>query len=153
MRKNETLILVALICFSIGCIKSMLGGSSIVLRDEILPANLYSNVLAGFLIFVCIIRLVVLYGKNAVADDDKKIILFTPTAFLIAACSIIYAIGITSIGFYISSFICLLALFLGFENWNRAKIGTGLIFSIGLCIIFYVTFSYMKIYLPDAIFF
>lgn len=153
MRRNETIILAALICFSAGCIASMAGGGALVLRDEVMPADLYSNVIAAALGAACIVRLFLLYGKNAPADAQKKVVVFTQPTVLIGAISLLYTLGIASVGFYISTFICMFALFFGFERWEASRAPKGLAFSLGLCVMFYVTFTYMKIYLPDAMLF
>lgn len=141
-------------CLSVGCIVSMLTGDVMVLRDEVLPANLYSNIIAGALALVCLVRFVALLVRDgAAADDGKEAAVFTPPVVLAGLVSLAYTYGMESIGFYTSTFVCMFVLYFGFENWDKTKILRGLSFSLGLCALFYVTFTCMKIYLPDAMLF
>ena len=155
MKRNELIILVVLIGFSMACILSTSGGSALILKNESLPAHVYSNILAVLLAAAGAVRIVMLvmprwsgsgYGGTAAPVIAKSTV-------LIAVCSILYTAGITFVGFYVSTFICIFVLYLGFENWQKAKLRAGLIFSAGLCIVFYVSFYFLKIYLPDGLLF
>lgn len=155
MKRNEAVILAVLMGFSVACILSTSGGSALILQDESLPAHVYSNILAGLLIAVCAVRLAMMFVFRMAGPrpEDEPAPVFSPSALLIAICSIFYTIGITYIGFYISTFVCMLVLYLGFENWQKRKLRVGVIFSLGLCLIFYVSFYFLKIYLPDGLLF
>ena len=79
--------------------------------------------------------------------------IFNSQTLLIIACAIAYAIGISHIGFYVSTFFSMFVLYLGFEGWKPGRLPVGILFSAGLCIIFYGSFSLLSIYLPDGILF
>jgi hypothetical protein len=155
MKRNEIIILVALIGFSAACLLSSSGGSALILKDENLPAHVYSNILAGLLAAVSIFRIIMLARPKMAgfAGSDAPAPAFSKSALLIAGCSIFYTLGITYVGFYVSTFLCMFVLYLGFENWEKAKVKVGLVFSLGLCLVFYVSFYFLKIYLPDGLLF
>lgn len=153
MNRKEAVVLFVLLGFSAACLFMGTRGDVLVLKNESLPANLYSNILAGLLGGVCLLRLALLrfFGGNKTAKNGKRI--WTRSTILIGLCAILYALGITYVGFYVSTFLCMLGLFLGFENWRRDKLKAGLLFSLGLCLVFFVSFNFLKIYLPDGILF
>jgi Tripartite tricarboxylate transporter TctB family len=154
MKRNEVITLIFLIIFSVACIISASGGSALILADESLPAHVYSNILAVLLLFVALVRLIslIFFQRTGVIQAATEPIMSRST-LLIAACAVLYTIGITYIGFYVSTFFCMIVLYLGFENWQKSKIRIGMIFSVGLCVLFYVSFSFLKIYLPDGLLF
>jgi len=147
-------ILLLLIGFSLACLLSDSGASALVLKDESLPAHLYSNVLAGLLAVVSVLRLGALFVRRGAAEGTgKREPMALPSTLLIAGCSVFYTLGISYMGFYVSTFVFMFVLFLGFENWRKDRVKTGLVFSLGLCAIFFVSFYFLKIYLPDGLLF
>jgi len=152
-RKWELLLLAALIVFSAGCMLSTIGGTNLILQSDSLPAYMYSNILAGILIIACTYRLIILLLKPGQAGEAKPKAFVSLKAFQICACSILYVLGIRYIGFYISTFFCFAFVYNSFEQWDKSKIKFSVIFSLGLCGISFVLFRFLKIYLPNALFF
>jgi hypothetical protein len=155
MKRNEAIILIVIIGLSLACIISTKGGSTLILQDESLPAHLYSNILAGILIAAAVARLAVLFfaAKTRVEEGEAVRGVFSRSTLLIAGCSVLYTLGITYVGFYISTFLCMIVLYLGFENWRKSELRTGLLFSLALCLVFFISFYFLKIYLPDGLLF
>jgi len=152
-RKWEFILLAVLIVFSAGCMLSTIGGTNLILQSDSLPAYLYSNILAGILIAACLYRLIMLSIKREQGGEAKSKTFVTSKTLQICACSVLYVLGIQYIGFYISTFFCFIFVYNTFEQWNRAKIKYSVIFSLGLCVVSFVIFRFLKIYLPNALLF
>lgn len=152
----EPLLLFLLAAFGVSCIFfSNTGANALGMKKEYLTPNFYSDVLSGGLILSALIQAgIYMRGKGQTEKEtdntSKKEWMLVGFVML---CSVLYVFGMGTIGFYISTFLCLFAINMTFEGWKRTCLGKGLVFALGVCMIFFVAFRYLKVFLPKTILF
>jgi len=128
-------------------------GSSIVriaFREPVTP-RLFGQTISGLLFVVCTIRLIKLFLLKD-NEEDKRIII--PRINLVItqiALMVLYAICITKIGYFVTTFFYLFGMILLLRDNNSKKnivlYGIGsLLFTIGL----YFLFKTFNVFLPNA---
>ncbi len=151
---TEFLLPICLILFAVCCIFfSNTGSNALGMKGEFLTPNFYSNILSVCLIVAASVQIGAQWMllKNGVAKEKQKE-KWAVTAFVMI-CSVLYVIGISHIGFYVSTLVCLFLLNMTFEGWKRECIWKAAVFSAGVCLIFFVAFQQLKVFLPKSILF
>ena len=64
--------------------------------------------------------------------------------------AVFYVLGIEYIGFYTCTLASLFIMHMNFEQWSKRVLLQAVIFSASLCVIFAVSFKYLKVFLPNT---
>ena len=152
--RNEFLLLLATAAFGVGCLLSESGADALILDNESLSVSFYSNLLAGILLGVVFLRVLILMVKvrgGQMADDDSEQFTATfKTVLFTMAVAVFHVLGIEYIGFYTCTLASLFIMYMNFEQWSKRVLLQAVIFSASLCVIFAVSFKYLKVFLPST---
>lgn len=144
--------------FAVVCLASKTASDEFIAKDEYMAPGFYSDVLCAALILLIgtnVLFTLFRHRKEAEQQKGDTETLATKThavAFMMV-CSVLYVLGIMSIGFYIVTAACLFVMNMTFENWEKKYLLKAVIFSLGTCAVFFIVFKYLKIFLPKAILF
>lgn len=120
---------------------------------EILTPGMYVILLCAAFILGCFWAIFQSIWKNGRNGGDKKQVDINQEAnFRVAimmALGFAFAIGVKTIGFYLSAFVLVFVGFVTIEGKNKRNLLTAGVFAIGMCIAFYFMFQSFNIYLPS----
>ncbi len=154
-KRNEGLLIAAFGIFALGCMFTKSTGVSLGLKYERLTPQMYSDILVWCLLVLLAVRLVALMRTPVQKEAEQKA--QAPKTWrlvaFVALCSLVFVLGMRYIGFYITTAVTLFVLHMTFENWEKKKLLKASLFSLGTCVIFYLAFGYLKVFLPNALLF
>jgi len=158
MKKNQIFISLSLIILASILIFTSDSSRNIqASNDEILSAYGYVIIISVSLIFISLIHLISAMRDTDKASDHGETYKNRTTIniLLLIIFTVFFILGMIYIGFYISSFFFVILIFLTIENWkiSKTKIVKGVIFSLFLNFILFITLSSLDIFLPDTILF
>lgn len=159
-KKYEDIFLISIIAlFALACIFfSNTASEALGMKNEYLTPNRYSNILSFALLAALGVQLLTQLfkkEKQAQAEETAKPAqrrMALNVAFMMV-CAIVFVLGMRYIGFYITTAVCLFIMNMTFENWNKAHILKSVAFSLGVCLITFIVFRYLKVFLPNALLF
>lgn len=152
MKRSYVIVLLLLTALSVASVVWTLRSTAPVVRDQTLPPYTYSNVLAGLLAFLCLssIPSALKFDRKGSHKEERPKDRPSSSILLTALCAVFYVVGLRYVGFYVSTFFCMIVLHLNFENWRVSQLPRAVLFGLGLCTVFYVVFSFLRIYIPDG---
>lgn len=152
MRNSGFPIPVGLIALALASILTSTQATGLANTNEVLTTDGYSILIGTILIMACLYDIVrtarhrraVQGGTGTLPTVVKKLIL----SAMIAA--VVYVLGVSYIGFYVSTFLFLAFFFLSLEEWDRKKILPAIGFALAVNVGCFFVFGWFHIYLPDA---
>lgn len=124
--------------------------------EEPLTSELYGELLSGLLIVLCLVRLIMLQAKDHKPETKEKVVVKNIKMIIIQAIlAILYTIGITTIGYFVMTFIYLLIMLILLTDVAKTKkmilkftFGSA-VFTVAL----YALFTVFKVFLPNSLLF
>ncbi len=156
---GERILVLMLVLFAVGCIFfSNTDSKALGMKNEYITPNQYSNILSAILLVAVGGEIVMsLRGKKteeeAAAPPKGELKAELRSVGFMVLCSVIYVLGMRHVGFYITSAVCLFVMNMAFEGWKKSHLWKSAVFSLGVCLITFVVFKYLKVYLPKSMFF
>lgn len=128
-------------------------GSSIVkvAFDESITPKMFGRVISGLLFVICCIRLVKLFTTKDEKTEAKLVIpelkiIITQMILMVA-----YTIGLTTIGYYVTTFVYLFAMIVILtDNHTKKSIVTYGVGSFIFTAALYLVFTAFNVFLPNA---
>lgn len=157
-KKHAELILIgALVAVTILSIVQSENIATIAMAGEMLTSRLYVVLMDICLLITLAFRALFVVAwpekKAKPSKADLKTFAEKKLMYILMACAVVYAFGIIEIGFYITTFIFLLGVFVMLEGVSKKSILSGVLFSLGVNGVFFLAFDWLKIYLPNGLLF
>jgi hypothetical protein len=154
VKQGEVFILLGFIVLSLLSIFTSSGSIEIEMNNGQFGPDNYSAIINAVLLIICIIQLIVIIKKRQIVETEKKLDAETKkTIAVMVAEAICYTLGISYIGFYVSTFIFVILAYLTLEKWAKSRLVSAVIFACGLNVVFYFIFTWLHIYLPESLLF
>ncbi len=153
MRKYENIFFLLLAAIGAAVFAGSMNISSLIV--EPLTASAYGKMISGCFVVSCIARIIQNMVLTAKGAEDKKVTVAYPKiVFGMCIMVFVYAFGITSIGYFVSTFLFMWAMLvlLG-DSRDKKQIIRMAVFSLVFCIVLYFLFQLMSVYLPKALLF
>ncbi|WP_194842126.1 tripartite tricarboxylate transporter TctB family protein [Gracilibacillus salitolerans] len=159
----EIIMFISGIIFLVTAFRIKAGGFS----GDVLNQRNYVLILVGLLLILSAISIVrtLLWERNKKADKVKKTVQETEQVvesaenksnkpvnkniYITIGLILLFIIGFTHIGFYVSSFVFVFAMTWMMFNWKRNLWIRSLIFSLALNGTFFILFQFINVYFPD----
>lgn len=155
---GEFSLLLFLGIFGAACLLSESGADALTVNSKGFTVSFYTNLIAILLLILVFFRLAFLIIESRRETEREKTpeqikkehtIVIALTMFI----SVFFVYGMKKIGFYVCTSITLFILYMTFEQWKKKEIWKGIVFSLSICIVFFIVFKYLKVFLPNALLF
>lgn len=151
----EFLLLLCMIVFGVACLVSESGANALTVSKEGFTVSFYANLIASILIGVSVLRVIFLFMEvRKISDGEETPAKLTKDTIisigLPMVLSVFFVYGMRRIGFYTTASLTLFIMYMAFEKWNKKEIPKGVLFSVGVCVVFAVVFKYLKVFLPNT---
>jgi hypothetical protein len=153
MRKWTVVALIALISFGVICMLDVEESSFMMVSDDLLGAAGFPRIVGGLLALASAIVLAQTFldlKKKGEEPVSGKVDFRTGLAMILA---VAYVLGVTHLGFAISTILFLALIILVFDNLKLTHVKGILVYSVSLTLVAYCFFKFFKVYLPDTILF
>ncbi|SFH03086.1 Tripartite tricarboxylate transporter TctB family protein [Desulfotomaculum arcticum] len=154
MKTAEKIFLIALIIIGVTLFWGSEGMNTIF--QEPLTSEVYGELLSGLLIVLCLIKLIMLQIKKQDSETKEDVAVNNMRIIIIqAVLMILYTIGITTIGYFVTTFIYLLIMLILLTDTAKTK--TAIIkFTLGSAAFtaaLYALFTVFNVFLPKSLLF
>jgi hypothetical protein len=124
--------------------------------QEPLTSELYGELLSGLLIVLCFVKLIMLQIKDRKSEAKENVVVKNVRIIIIqAVLMILYTIGITTIGYFVTTFIYLLTMLMLLTDVAKTKkvIVRFAFGSAAFTVALYALFTVFKVFLPNSLLF
>jgi hypothetical protein len=127
-------------------------GSTIVriAFDEPITPRTYGQILTGILIVVSVIRIILLQSSKS--NEDKKVTITKWNLLKLAMLAmLLYSVGISSVGYFVTTFVYLLFMILILtDDRSKKAIIKYVVGTIGFVVLLWAVFDVFNIFLPNS---
>lgn len=92
-------------------------------------------------------------APNEEGEENEPRTKQNKNTYLLMIMLVIYAFGVSYVGFFVSSFILAFSLAWYIQQWEAKKWLSSIIFSSGLTLTLYILFGIINVYLPETLLF
>lgn len=154
MRYKEIIFLVVMLLFTLTCIIGNITSENgqNLFEDAAMTSNDYSLYIGLILVILCLYRIFSILFKKAwdYTVLPSQVLVLVRKVIIISA---IYLIGITYLGFHVSSAIFLGYIVLLLQDKEDRSIKKAVLYVSTILLVCYFSFSWLHIFLPDTLLF
>ncbi len=147
MKWSSAFFCLLLLLFGIACTMDT-QESFFKLDGDVLGASGFPRIMGGLLAVLCLIDLIRTLVQKPAAETGENS--FNRNIYAALAISAGYVLGISYVGFAISTFLYLIMISLTFVDFDFSKIRGILVYSLGVTAVAFFFFKVFKVYLPDT---
>ncbi len=124
--------------------------AAIRIRGDHIGATVFPRLVGGLLALTCLVAIFGMLKGKFLEDEGAT---FTRKSLWLILVSCGYILGISYIGFAVSTFVYLFFTSIIFRDFSRDRLKGILIYSLAVTLVAFLFFKGFKVYLPDTILF